>query len=710
MIMNKNEISLKIADTIFEQNEEFVLIGLTGRVRAGQDDVVDILTDPRFTHLRATSATGGRHNNDDDRENNIILRFMLRHWRPFVRVHVSSVMMSFLLENIESSEQDILGRFKKACNDVFVGPDEKKENILGNAMDTFCTTLYHMVENRERHTAEDKKVFSDALNEKLNELKKLLTDDVVNNMLKFWKSSFNGSDPAPDALKDPKLLLLCFVVLPSILTHFKTQCGYEKYIVEMQKVGNNLRAYGAPFPPDSKDISSGLESKNIFCIAKRVNSLIKVLRNTKISTEDAAVTEKNKTLVLIDDFKNINEVFYFRKRYSAFYLMSVSTDEESRRRNFDYNESLFQISGLNEAPNIGRKKHEIFINVNISNSLSKAEIIKLDTTDTISLEFKSKCKDAGLTEYEFDFCKQAFEDELRSYSYLNNLHSFFLQDIVPCIENADIFITNNYHKEYSKSQFPKDVGGYQLRLNVMRYVTLMMHPALLTPTSIERCMQLAMAAKLNSGCLSRQVGAVVTDKNYNILSLGWNDSPCGTISCIRRNFFDLVQKFDPEAYSEYELSNKEFREYVDKWEVFNKASLNGIPGAFCFKDVYGKVSGGREQIHTRALHGEERALAVCGTQAKGGYLFTTSSPCELCAKRAKDAGIEKIYFIEQFSGISESHVMQAGQPRAEYEFFSGATGAAYTKLYTPIIPYKDELAARGFNPADNKFQIKEDTQ
>lgn len=126
-----------------------------------------------------------------------------------------------------------------------------------------------------------------------------------------------------------------------------------------------------------------------------------------------------------------------------------------------------------------------------------------------------------------------------------------------CIENADIFVT----RDHSETDYHCD---YPLIRSLGRIITLILHPGLLTPTKLERCMQIAMTAKLNSGCLSRQVGAVVTDGEYNILSLGWNDAPCGVESCIRRNFFDLLRKHDPEAYSSYELDAPEFRNYLER--------------------------------------------------------------------------------------------------------------------------------------------------
>ena len=43
------------------------------------------------------------------------------------------------------------------------------------------------------------------------------------------------------------------------------------------------------------------------------------------------------------------------------------------------------------------------------------------------------------------------------------------------------------------------------------------------------------------------------------------------------------------------------------------------------------------------------------------------------------------------------HVNASGklEDRAEFVLFSGVIGEAYTKLYTPVIPLKDELELRG---------------
>lgn len=268
-------------------------------------------------------------------------------------------------------------------------------------------------------------------------------------------------------------------------------------------------------------------------------------------------------------------------------------------------------------------------------------------------------------------------------------------------------------------------------------MSLMQHPGLVLPTVDERCMQVAQAAKLNSGCISRQVGAVVSDSKGNILSIGWNDAASTDgnecISCIRRSFDKLFHRDDEKAYSYYELYKPEFRQKLidimkkiclinedelteeELLYMFNKTvktRVQGVPLAFCFKDIFSSMTDDHNQVHTRAQHGEENALETCDkSKCIGGTLYTTSSSCELCAKKALSYNIRRIVYIEPYSGITNEHVLghavengvkirRDNVVRTEsmsVELFTGATQNAYMRLYSPVFPLKDELELRGID-------------
>ena len=211
-------------------------------------------------------------------------------------------------------------------------------------------------------------------------------------------------------------------------------------------------------------------------------------------------------------------------------------------------------------------------------------------------------------------------------------------------------------------------------------------------------MQVAYDCKLNSGCLSRQVGAVISDSDYNILSIGWNSAPFNQIPCNLRSLFSLIRDDNEDALgmSEYERTDNAFRIFLKKkTERTDFQLLDGRNCSYCFKDAFNAFTGQKNQVYTRSIHAEEMAFlqaARIGTPVvRDGCLFTTASPCELCSKKACQTGIKKIYYIDQYPGISYKHILNCGKNTPEMIPFQGAIGRAYTQLYTQILPYKDEL-------------------
>lgn len=276
---------------------------------------------------------------------------------------------------------------------------------------------------------------------------------------------------------------------------------------------------------------------------------------------------------------------------------------------------------------------------------------------------------------------------------LNTEERFYKQDIQTCIQVADIYLYN------PKSNQSEGDSFNLIKRDVLRYLSLILHPGIITPTPEERCMQIAYTAKYNSGCISRQVGAVVTDNSFSLKSLGWNNTAEGQTPCLLRNVDDLASNTDASAYSEYEKSD-EFKlllETTFKIKSIGKDILKGRNVPFCFKDAKNCMDGHKNQVHTRSLHAEENAMLQIakygGEGLKNGFLFTTASPCELCSKKAYQIGIKNIYYIDPYPGISEKQILQTGidKHRPKTILFRGAVGRAYHQLFEPFMAYKDEL-------------------
>ncbi len=364
--------------------------------------------------------------------------------------------------------------------------------------------------------------------------------------------------------------------------------------------------------------------------AKNIFAISKrVNRLLKIFTNQSR-HKGTKTYIVIDTLRNPFEALYFRERYSAFYLMAINTDDFTRKKRLQRQYDL-------------RDSQIAIINKKESNKI-KSE------------------------------------------------HSEFVsQNIQKCYDLADIHVSN--------PQIGTDDFSY-LKWQLVKFIALIMHPGIIMPSSVERSMQIAHTAKLNSGCLSRQVGACITNESFSVKAVGWNTPPEGQTPCSLRNVYDLLSHKDDSSFSKFENNDSKFRKLVEtvyksETSIGNLKGLKGRNVSYCFKDIKNELDHEKNQVHTRSLHAEENAflqIVKYGGQAiKGGKLFTTSSPCELCAKKSYQLGIVEIYYIDPYPGISSDHILNIGTRIPNLTMFSGAIGRAYHQLYEPIIPPKDEI-------------------
>jgi dCMP deaminase len=206
---------------------------------------------------------------------------------------------------------------------------------------------------------------------------------------------------------------------------------------------------------------------------------------------------------------------------------------------------------------------------------------------------------------------------------------------------------------------------------------------------------------------------MITSGFFSIKSIGWNNIPEGQVPCLLRSANELLVKKSREtdtiAFSKYEKNTEDkfFPEFQKKFSKINQVNIQGHNCSFCFKDIQKSITEGKNQVHTRSLHAEENAMMQIskygGQSLKNGILFTTASPCELCAKKAYQLGISKVFYIDPYPGISESQILKCGKIQPKTHLFTGAIGRAYHKLYEPFMPYKDEIYIRTGIEITNKL-------
>ncbi len=288
--------------------------------------------------------------------------------------------------------------------------------------------------------------------------------------------------------------------------------------------------------------------------------------------------------------------------------------------------------------------------------------------------------------YKFSIQQIEDIDKKESGKGVKGLDELIIPNVKKCIEISDIHIFNPRNEPNNHNI---------LKAQLAWYLSLIKHPGLITPTSLERVMQFAYTAKLNSGCISRQVGAVVTDSNYSIKAVGWNDVAKGQVPCNLRSLKDVTNFTSDTTYSEYERRNEKFQKKANEKLIVLKNISPGKNLSYCFKSLQNEIDGQKNQVHTRSLHAEENAFLQLakygGIGIEGGKLFTTASPCELCAKKAYQLGIKEVIFIDPYPGIAIEHILNVGINPPKLIQFRGVIGKAYQQLYEPLMPYKDEL-------------------
>lgn len=369
--------------------------------------------------------------------------------------------------------------------------------------------------------------------------------------------------------------------------------------------------------------------KMVFHLPESINRIIKLLRRSR-----------KRTFVVIDAIRNPHEARFFKDRYAAFYLVSIN------------------------APSTDRLEY-----LAAHHKFTKEQIGKIDRTESGEW-LKEKSGEGSSSEERKE-------------------RLWITQDVKRCIEMSDIHIFNP-RNEHSNNNV--------LKAQLAWYISLIKHPGLISPTPMERVMQIAYTAKANSGCISRQVGAVVTDQDQSVKAIGWNDVAEGQYPCSLRSVNGALNEFDPEIYSDFERNNEDFRNALEvkhRRVLDDPLLLSGRNCSYCFKDVKNSIDKKGNQVHTRSLHAEENAFLQItkygGQSIKGGKLYTTASPCELCAKKAYQLGIEEIVFIDPYPGIAREHILAIGKAPPKLIQFRGAVGKAYHMLYEPVVAFKDEL-------------------
>lgn len=236
-----------------------------------------------------------------------------------------------------------------------------------------------------------------------------------------------------------------------------------------------------------------------------------------------------------------------------------------------------------------------------------------------------------------------------------------------------------------------------LRSRVERFIHLILGTKLITPTPNEAAMYAAAMAATSSACLSRQVGAAVTDGSGNVIGIGWNDVPKfgGGLYVSASQSFGEDTDHDLRCWNRDggKCFNDEEKElFADEMvrtlrEIIPTETQTKARAAILTNS---KLKGLIE--FSRAIHAEMHAIInasrISGDSVVGGKLFVTTYPCHSCARHIVVAGIKEVYYIEPYrkslairlhgDAVSE---IETDERKVRFLAFEGVAPTRYLALF-----------------------------
>lgn len=298
------------------------------------------------------------------------------------------------------------------------------------------------------------------------------------------------------------------------------------------------------------------------------------------------------------------------------------------------------------------------------------------------------------------------------------------QQLEKTLHHADFFISNS----------TPNVSNINRQL--ARFLKLAHGGKGITPTNDESGMYAAHSASLQSACLSRQVGASITDSEGNILSLGHNDVPKfggglysenDTLQCVSsdnrcvhrdqrcHNDLHKIKLRDrvENLLSDYLKNN--LRTSIDS--AFNtsetlkataktlnidelaKKILAALNPAEIAQNLY-KNSQIKSLIeYSRAIHAEMDAIVSLARRSSrippGSILYSTTFPCHNCARHIIAAGIARVVYIEPYEKSlainlhDDALSYTDGSKKVLLAPFQGVAPARYKMFFENTTPKKD---------------------
>jgi deoxycytidylate deaminase/dephospho-CoA kinase len=340
-------------------------------------------------------------------------------------------------------------------------------------------------------------------------------------------------------------------------------------------------------------------------------------------TDNAGVIDKDN--IVIDGFRNFQEVQEIRKIYPNFFLVAICAEKNERwkRVQEDYKGRQIEFEEDDQ-----RDKHQDF-----------------DWGQSVQ-----KCVDDA------------------DYVFYNNKSLTVNPQgkISPDVTNIELTL---------KTQANDFVPLMKKAVNIEEAEEIKVRP----PKSEEIQIATAYAQSNSSKCEKRHVGAAITitkKEREFVISAGYNENP----NCIKTCLDKGVCLKDANMNSKLTAQCK--RIFCPSCGAKHIELTSPWDCSECGVSIKEWLYPNRNMELCTAIHAEERAiLSLSGRPAEGGTLYVTTFPCFQCARLVLDAGIKKIVFVEAYPMPETSEFLKEV---IDVQPFTGFTARAFFRVFPKV--------------------------
>ncbi len=245
----------------------------------------------------------------------------------------------------------------------------------------------------------------------------------------------------------------------------------------------------------------------------------------------------------------------------------------------------------------------------------------------------------------------------RGDSSRSNSHLATAYTLINCDMSEEDEFGQNVRDTYPLADVFIDCGDVgRIHGQIRRFVELLFGAPFLTPTPEEYLMFLARAVALRSSDLSRQVGAAITTTAGSVIAVGMNEVPKVGGGAYGEGDSPDNRDFKSKTGRDQQMKRETLQEVLirlrnEEWLEQSQQS-KGVEELVT--DALGLMKGTRLLglgEFQRVVHAEMMAVtdaARRGVPIEGTVLFTTTFPCQNCAKHLIGAGIRAIIYMEPY--------------------------------------------------------------